>query len=586
MSQFLVMLEKGRRIDRNTWSGVINEFTRTGKRRCAEVQFDNAIFLSAPVWTNRASCFENENYFVALAGYVTDCTGTDSFANKFNHCIENQCEFIAEDFKLHGHAIAQRYKGIFTICIYNKEDRSVFVINDAYGLYPLFVFEDVNTVILCTEYEPILKYGKFTPTIDKQSVYEYFNAGSVQMDRTFFKSISNLSAGSSLYVYKGTVFTTKCRSHKEFTIVDSTCDDYAEEFFELFRRSVQKRISIFQHCNPLISLSGGVDTRCILGQIPNSLRNGFTFTTMITPPLQPEEDTEFIIANKIAAQTGIRHQFAYFDYWNENFDFSFFNKLRADNAQYIFSGHYGSEIFKAEFFYLIPDRIKRDFEKVAGFSFYPEKKNGNVSWVHGFRKDKHQEILSEELLKGMVPIDDVISDAYKQTNAYNHELEYSIGLITRSFFTNFWMGTRGLNLCQPYLTSQKFCCPFLDQDLLDFILKTPYKYIGLGKNKMYNGFVELACKGLLDIPTNSNYANHEDAVLTYFAGKTKPFDSRNPKYGPAFQEYSMKHGECMDEVYSPSFIKSIQGAKDLNLPIVSRFIDFEAWRRYTGLITD
>jgi hypothetical protein len=582
MSLFLLIQDKQKQIDKSDFKNIVDEFSRFGKRNISEKIFGNTIMISAPIWSQIATTFEDKNHYIVLAGYITEYTGKEG--NSKALLFNNPCKCVSDEFLISGIEMIRHFKGIFSICIFQKSSQNVFVFNDHYGLYPVFVYEDAQTRILCNEYEPIIKLSQFNNQIDKQSVFEYFTAGSIQGNRTFFKSITNLRPGHFTEITREHLSINKLPENSTPRIFNGSPDDLADEFHTIFKRSVHKRIALFNNAKPLISLTGGVDTRCITAEIPEQYLKSFQFITMITPPLQPETDSEFVIANQIAKRMGLNLEARYFDYWNRDFDKTFYNQLRTDNPEYIFTGHYGSEIYKAEFFYLIPEKVKRDFVEILGYPFYPPKKQSQKTWSQKLRSQLlFEEIFNPDFLKEIIPVEEIIDEEYKHFNNMNKELHFTINLITRSFFTNFWDGTRGLNLCQPYMTSQKFCCPFLDQDLISFILQVPYKYLGLGNNKIYTGFVERCCHNLLDIPTNSNYANHEGAVLKYFPQKIKPYDVRNPKYKKSFSLYLNDKSTWNTGVYSTGFKNFVKKTSDLKDKYITRFIDFEAWKKYSAL---
>jgi hypothetical protein len=582
MSLSLLIQDKQKQIDKSDFKIVVDEFSRFGKRNISEKTFGNTMMISAPIWSQIATTFEDKNHYIVLAGYITEYTGKEE--NSKALLFNNPCKCISDEFLISGVEMIRHFKGIFSICIFQKSSQNVFVFNDHYGLYPVFIYDDDQTRILCNEYEPIIKLSQFNNQIDKQSVFEYFTAGSIQGNRTFFKSITNLRPGHFIKITGEHLTVNKISESNNPENFKGSPDDLSAEFYTIFKRSVQKRIALFNSSNPLISLTGGVDTRCITAEIPEQYLKSLQFITMITPPLQPETDSEFIIANQIAQRMELNHEARYFDYWNQDFDQTFFDKLRSDTLEYRFTGHYGSEIYKAEFFYLIPEKVRQDFIKIMGYPFYPPKKQLQKTRSQNLNSQAVFEgIFNTDFLKEIIPVEEIIDEEYKHFNNTNKELHFTINLITRSFFTNFWDGTRGLNLCQPYMTSQKFCCPFLDQDLISFILQIPYAFLGLGKDKIYNGFVERCCHNLLDIPTNSNYANHEGAVLKYFPQKVKSFDMRNPKYAAAYKNYRSAKNLKSHEFFSTQFEKFVKRTNDHKNPHISRFIDFEAWKRYCSI---
>ena len=49
-----------------------------------------------------------------------------------------------------------KLKGIFSFCIYDQRDQSIFVVRDQFGVKPLYYFSDNNRYVFCSEIKPII----------------------------------------------------------------------------------------------------------------------------------------------------------------------------------------------------------------------------------------------------------------------------------------------------------------------------------------------------------------------------------------------------------------------------------------------
>src|SRR4030042_2415868 len=124
--------------------------------------------------------------------------------HKFKH-RKNNAEFMLHSYEEYGESFLKEINGIFGFAIYNRLNDELIIVNDSFGFYPLFIYNDDEHIIFSSEYEPITKYRKFDNRLNYDALAEYFTLGVPLEGKTFFKNINNLYPGSVFRMSKNKV---------------------------------------------------------------------------------------------------------------------------------------------------------------------------------------------------------------------------------------------------------------------------------------------------------------------------------------------------------------------------------------------
>lgn len=206
--------------------------------------------------------------------------------------------------------------------------------NDAFGSYPLFIFHDNNYFIFCTEYEPITKYRYFNKELDKNAIAEYYCLGQPTSDKTFFSKIKYLEPGSVLMI-DSTGVEHKIYDSKNIDIdMNIGTKNFAEDLNSLVRAATKIRIK-----NPnaiKVSLTGGTDSRLIMGCMSDSQRESFSFFTNGSPYVSNDNNREIIISRMLAEKYNLNHTVINIEKpKNTHFGVTYLNKTRISNFNFI-----------------------------------------------------------------------------------------------------------------------------------------------------------------------------------------------------------------------------------------------------------
>ena len=190
----------------------------------------------------------------------------------------------------------------FIIFIYDFKNNSILIINDQYGLVPLYYTKTKNRFIYSTKLNPLVKRQGYSYEFDKKAILDFFTYGHLTGQKTFIKEAFLMPPGSWLLYKKGRI--TKGIYRNFFSVLSyynkNNYDINPKHLFDLLSSSVSNRI--LNRNKVGVSLSGGLDSRAILGVLlkQRSDINTFTFGN--------ENCRDVIIAKKISKEFGLKHR--------------------------------------------------------------------------------------------------------------------------------------------------------------------------------------------------------------------------------------------------------------------------------------
>jgi asparagine synthase (glutamine-hydrolysing) len=213
-------------------------------------------------------------------------------------------------YEQRGEDFINRLKGAFIMMIWDQPRRQLLIVNDRFGLYPLYYAYDNGRLIFAPEMKGLLCDTYFHKKLDITALAEYTHFQHLLGDKTFFEGLK-LLPHASLLRYDLQSRRLAIRSYWDFSQLPQlpltlSFDEAAEEASRLLQTAV-KRLSQGNYRFGMF-LSGGLDSRAILGAINPKL---FPLTT-VTFGQQGCRDV--VYAQQLANLVGAKHH--YFEFTN------------------------------------------------------------------------------------------------------------------------------------------------------------------------------------------------------------------------------------------------------------------------------
>lgn len=171
-------------------------------------------------------------------------------------------EVVLKAYAQWGTKAVERFNGMFAFAIWDKKERAVFLARDRYGIKPLYYTVSGNKFIFGSEIKAILANASYRAKIDHEGLFEYFAFQNFFTDRTLFKNIHLLPAGSHLQVRTAPAKIGVPAAYWDFSFAEPSAplrdEEYIEEVDRLFQRAVGRQL--VSDVDIGAYLSGGMDS--------------------------------------------------------------------------------------------------------------------------------------------------------------------------------------------------------------------------------------------------------------------------------------------------------------------------------------
>lgn len=215
-------------------------------------------------------------------------------------------EVVVEAFAEWGITFINKLNGIFSICIYDKQEHVMYLFRDRLGVKPLFYYWDGENFVFSSEIKSLLKVKKIRDNrqLNNIAISEFLNLGFIPEPDTIYSSIKKFPSGEfGIISEKG--FRTETYWDIEGILRRNTINDYDEAKYRL-KETIESSVKM-----QLVSdvpygtfLSGGIDSSLVTsvaskvcGEKLNTFSIGFA----------DKDKDESQYAKKIAEYLGTSH---------------------------------------------------------------------------------------------------------------------------------------------------------------------------------------------------------------------------------------------------------------------------------------
>ena len=204
----------------------------------------------------------------------------EEYLKKFNLSFNSwsDTETLLNLYLYYKYDFLSKLKGIFSFCIYDSRDQSIFVARDQFGIKPLYYFEKNNQIIFSSEIKPIIFSVKKYLNFNYREISKFLNYLFLPNNElTSFDGIKKIKPGNALIIDKN----NNKKFIEYFSLSDLPMQANQEINYHKFDEILNKVI-LSQTLSdvPLsIFLSGGLDSSTILYYLDkNNFKNLDTFT--------------------------------------------------------------------------------------------------------------------------------------------------------------------------------------------------------------------------------------------------------------------------------------------------------------------
>ncbi|MFT4561414.1 MAG: asparagine synthase (glutamine-hydrolyzing) [Gammaproteobacteria bacterium] len=189
-------------------------------------------------------------------------------------------EVVLKAFAEWGIECLNRFNGMFAFAVYDRETRKVFLARDRYGIKPVYFVQTGDTFLFASEIKGITAHGAYRAEMDKEGLLEYFTFQNFFTEKTLFKDVHLLPAGSYMVI---DLHAKRVRDPVRYWDYHFVEPDHAideeeclDELDRLFTQAVNRQLVSDVELGSY--LSGGMDSGSITAIAGKQISNLKSFT--------------------------------------------------------------------------------------------------------------------------------------------------------------------------------------------------------------------------------------------------------------------------------------------------------------------
>lgn len=182
-------------------------------------------------------------------------------ANGYHFHSRTDTEVVLKALVQWGDQALNRFNGMYALALWDREKKELLLARDRYGIKPLYYTQVGGKFIFGSEIKAILADPAYRTDMDREGLLEYLTFQNFFTDRTLFKDIRLLPAGSLLRLSSRIHGTAPVRYWDYlFEEPEQPADDaeYVEELDRLFQQAVSRQLVSDVAVGTY--LSGGMDS--------------------------------------------------------------------------------------------------------------------------------------------------------------------------------------------------------------------------------------------------------------------------------------------------------------------------------------
>ncbi len=430
-------------------------------------------------------------------------------------------EVILKGFIEWGVELFKKLNGMFAFAIYDKMKDRLYIVRDRFGIKPLYYYYDGENLIFASEIKAILKSKLVKRELSYQGLYEYMHFSTTLGESTFYSDIKKLKTGHYIEYYNKTINIYPYRLNYSVTPSTDSLEEAIYNIKDLFEKSVKSQLVSDVPIG--IFLSGGVDSTAITafaskyysGKL-KTFSAGFDFdkgfnelpnAKFISEKFNTEH-YEFYIKGEDTANILERVNYYFDQPFGDaaNIPLYLMSRELKGKQKVVLQGDGGDELFAGYNYYFRAknERAFRLFSKaITSFDFLIPKSSRYYRMLRSMyaivQKDRaliparfySQEMINESSLNLFKK---EYRDKLIEVNPFKYHLSLHNKFKNMDLLQELLYTDMNIILPDQYLekvdratmaNSLEIRVPFLDNNLVDYVMSLPSKYKVYGKEKKY-----------------------------------------------------------------------------------------------------
>lgn len=147
-------------------------------------------------------------------------------------------EVLVHLYEAYGKEMVHQLRGMFSFAIWDKEEKTLFIVRDFFGIKPLYYGQVGDTFFFGSEIKSFLDHPDFKKELNLDALESYLSFQYSSLPETFFKGIYKLTPGHYGFYKEGKFEITKY-FEASFDMDESrNLDSFVDEIEDVFKNSV------------------------------------------------------------------------------------------------------------------------------------------------------------------------------------------------------------------------------------------------------------------------------------------------------------------------------------------------------------
>jgi asparagine synthase (glutamine-hydrolysing) len=204
-------------------------------------------------------------YIIVFNGEIYNYAEIKPFLHNYSFSTHSDTEVILAGYIKWGAGCLKYLRGMFTIAIWDKEERSLFIARDRLGVKPLYYYQDNEQFVFASEIRAVLTVMPVEKKLNQTALAEYFRYQSISFPFSPVEGIKQMEAGSWMRIKDGMTRTETywdpVSNRADFSFTDKR--QVEGKVKELMLQSVKRRLVSDVPVGAF--LSGGIDSSAVVG---------------------------------------------------------------------------------------------------------------------------------------------------------------------------------------------------------------------------------------------------------------------------------------------------------------------------------
>lgn len=188
-------------------------------------------------------------------------------------------EVLIEAFAQWGLSCLNLLNGMFAFAVWDRWEKKLHLCRDRYGIKPLYYTLKNNTFLFSSEIKAFRVHPDFSSKVNKEALLEYFTFQNIFTEQTLFADVKLLPPGCTAKISRKEK-TLQINKYWDYCFEEPTGKvdeaEYLEELDRLFKQAVQRQLVSDVEIGAY--LSGGMDSGSITAVASSHLPYLKTFT--------------------------------------------------------------------------------------------------------------------------------------------------------------------------------------------------------------------------------------------------------------------------------------------------------------------